>query len=63
MLNINNKIVIEYDEQYHNNQKEKDNIRQERIETKLNPELFLRFEEKYMIYEPSLLSQFACGII
>ncbi len=58
-----NKIIIEYDEQYHNNQKEKDSVRQERIESKLKPELFLRFEDKYMNYEPSLLSQFACGII
>ncbi len=60
-------LVIEYDEAHHYNSdgilKQKDKKRYEEIINKVQPNLFLRFEEKYMNYEPSLLSQFACGII
>jgi hypothetical protein len=63
----NMNLIIEYDEPKHydrdDNLKEKDIKRQQEIEDFLSPIQFIRLKEEHMKYEPSLLSQFACGII
>jgi len=45
-INHDKKLIIEYDEKYHNNQIEKDAIRQQRIQKHFPEYIFIRFKEE-----------------